>query len=153
MMIASKEIRTNSVLCLDTKGFHQMQYYEWGDPANPRILICVHGLTRNGRDFDFLAQSLADDFRVVCPDIAGRGKSDWLESKADYTYVQYMADMTALIARVTGEAEKEINWLGTSMGGFIGMFMAALPGNPIHKLVLNDAGMFIPRAALMRLAQ
>jgi pimeloyl-ACP methyl ester carboxylesterase len=115
-------------------------------------------LTRNGRDFDFLAQSLADDFRVVCPDVVGRGKSDWLDSKADYTYVQYMADMTALIARVTGENESalkpvEVSWVGTSMGGFIGMFMAALPRNPIHKLVLNDAGMFIPRAALMRLAQ
>jgi pimeloyl-ACP methyl ester carboxylesterase len=152
-MSADPVMRTDNVLCLNSRGFHRMEYYDWGDPGNPRILICVHGLTRNGRDFDFLAQSLADDFHVICPDVAGRGKSDWLENKADYTYLQYMADMTALIARVTGGgAEKEVNWLGTSMGGFIGMFFAALPRNPLHKLVLNDAGLLVPKSALARLA-
>jgi pimeloyl-ACP methyl ester carboxylesterase len=129
-----------------------MRYYEWGEPANPRIVICVHGLTRNGRDFDFLANALAADFRVVCPDVAGRGQSDWLDSKSDYGYVQYMADMTALIARVTGGGEKTLNWLGTSMGGLLGILMAATPRNPIRKLIVNDAGMLVPKAALERLA-
>jgi pimeloyl-ACP methyl ester carboxylesterase len=129
-----------------------MQYYEWGDADNPRVLICVHGLTRNGRDFDFLARALESDFRVICPDIAGRGQSDWLASKADYGYPQYMADAMALIARVTARAVSEICWLGTSMGGILGMLLASLPKTPIRKLVVNDAGMLIPRAALERLA-
>lgn len=146
-------MKSDTVLCLDSQGFHRMHYYEWGDPANPRVLICVHGLTRNGRDFDFLAEALAGDFRVIAPDIAGRGMSDWLQSKDDYGYVQYMADVTALIARVTGGAEKSIDWLGTSMGGLLGMLIAAAPGNPIRKLVLNDAGMLVPKAALDRLAR
>jgi pimeloyl-ACP methyl ester carboxylesterase len=112
----------------------------------------VHGLTRNGRDFDFLAQALSRDFRIVCPDIAGRGRSDWLELKQDYGYAQYMADMTALLARVTAGAEKTIYWVGTSMGGLLGIIMAAMPKNPIRKLVVNDAGMLVPKAALERLA-
>ena len=112
----------------------------------------MHGLTRNGRDFDFLAQALSRDFRIVCPDIAGRGRSDWLESKQDYGYAQYMADMTALLARVTAGAEKTIYWVGTSMGGLLGIIMAAMPKNPIRKLVVNDAGMLVPKAALERLA-
>jgi pimeloyl-ACP methyl ester carboxylesterase len=129
-----------------------MQYYDWGDAANPRVLICVHGLTRNGRDFDFLAESLRNDFRVICPDIVGRGQSDWLQSKADYGYAQYMSDMNALVARVTHEPSRELYWLGTSMGGLLGMIIAALPQNPIRKLVVNDAGMLVPKAALERLA-
>jgi pimeloyl-ACP methyl ester carboxylesterase len=129
-----------------------MHYYDWGDPENSRVVICVHGLTRNGRDFDFLAQALSRDFRIVCPDVAGRGRSDWLESKQDYGYAQYMADMTALLARVTAGAEKTIYWVGTSMGGLLGIIMAAMPKNPIRKLVVNDAGMLVPKAALERLS-
>lgn len=144
---------SDSVRCLGPAGFHRMHYYEWGKRDSTTVLICVHGLTRNGRDFDFLAQALAPHFRVICPDVVGRGKSDWLESKADYGYMQYMADMTALIARVTGGAEKTIYWLGTSMGGLLGMLLASLPGTPISKLVMNDAGMLVPKAALVRLAR
>ena len=70
--------RDRHVDILSPHGFSRMHYYEWGDPANRRVVICVHGLTRNGRDFDALASELATDFRVVCPDIPGRGKSDWL---------------------------------------------------------------------------
>ena len=146
-------MKTSSVLCLDSRGFHEMRYYDWGDPDNPRILVCVHGLTRNGRDFDFLAAALESEFRVVCPDVAGRGQSDWLESKADYGYPQYMADMTALMARLTaGDAAKEINWLGTSMGGILGMILASRPRSPFSKLVVNDAGIHLPKAALERIA-
>ena len=145
-------MNSDIILGLSSKGFHRMHYYDWGDPENSRVVICVHGLTRNGRDFDFLAQALSRDFRIVCPDVAGRGRSDWLESKQDYGYAQYMADMTALLARVTAGAEKTIYWVGTSMGGLLGIIMAAMPKNPIRKLVVNDAGMLVPKAALERLA-
>jgi pimeloyl-ACP methyl ester carboxylesterase len=130
-----------------------MQYYDWGDPANRRVVICVHGLTRNGRDFDFLAEALSRRFRVVCPDIAGRGKSDWLRSEHDYSYVQYMSDLTALMDRVSAGGETTIHWVGTSMGALVGILLAALPQTPIRKLVVNDAGSRVPKAALQRLAR
>ena len=79
-------MREGSVKCLGNRGFHRMRWVEWGDRANPRVLVCVHGLTRCGRDFDYLAERLADDYRVLCPDIVGRGRSDWLADKNDYGY-------------------------------------------------------------------
>lgn len=146
-------MKEDFVLCLGSRGFHRMRYTEWGDASNPRIVVCVHGLTRNCRDFDVLAQALERDFRVVCPDVAGRGKSDWLYAKEDYNNPQYMADMTTLIARVdAGDAGKTIYWVGTSMGGIIGMLLAAQPQSPIGKLVLNDIGAVIPKAAQERIA-
>src|SRR3546814_5243354 len=111
--------------------------------------MCVHGLTRNGRDFDLLAAALEDRFRIVCPDVVGRGRSDWLSRASGYAQPQYMADMTVLIARL-GVAE--IDWLGTSMGGITGMLLAAQPWSPIRRLVLNDVGAFLPKAALQRIA-
>jgi pimeloyl-ACP methyl ester carboxylesterase len=144
-------MRTGDVLGLSAAGYHRVRYYEWGDAANPRVLICVHGLTRNGRDFDYLARALERDFRVICPDVVGRGQSDWLQNKAEYGYVQYMSDMTALIARVTTDSAQPLDWLGTSMGGLLGIIMASIPGNPIRKLVVNDAGVLVPKAALERL--
>ena len=145
-------MKRESVLCIDSRGFHRMRYYEWGERSNPRVVVCVHGLTRSGRDFDFLAQALAGDFRVVCPDVAGRGESDWLRAKRDYGYPQYLADLTALIARVTADGAAEVYWVGTSMGALAGIMMAAMPGNPIARLVANDAGMTVPKAALERIA-
>lgn len=145
-------MRSDHVLGLGTKGFHRVHYTDWGAADNPRVVICVHGLTRNCRDFDFLAQALERDFRVVCPDIVGRGRSDWLSAKEDYGYPQYLADMTALLARVTsGGGDKAICWVGTSMGGIIGMLLASRPQSPLKKLVLNDVGTVIPRAALERI--
>ena len=141
--------RESSVLCIDPHGFHRMHYVEWGDPANPRVLFCVHGLTRNARDFDFLAQSLADHYRVICPDVVGRGLSGWLNDKGDYGYPVYLSDMAALAAKVGAE---ELDWVGTSMGGLIGMLLAGLPGTPIRRLVLNDVGCFLPKAAIARIA-
>lgn len=143
-------MREGSVLCMDPHGFHRMRYVEWGDPANKRVLVCVHGLTRCGRDFDYLAQALADQYRVVCPDVAGRGRSDWLRNAADYTYPTYCHDMTTLIASLHAET---LDWLGTSMGGLIGMIMASLPGSPVRKLVMNDIGCVVPKAALQRIGQ
>ena len=125
-----------------------MHWVEWGDPANPRVLVCAHGLTRCGRDFDYLASKLADTYRVICPDVAGRGRSDWLAVKADYTYATYLADMNTLLAAAGAE---QVDWVGTSMGGLIGMLLAALPGTPLRKLVMNDVGPFVPKAALERI--
>jgi len=143
-------MREGSVLCLDPHGFHRMRYTEWGDPHNPRVLVCVHGLTRNGRDFDYLAGRLCDAYRVVCPDVAGRGRSDWLRDPKDYTYSAYLNDMAVLLASLHADT---VDWLGTSMGGTFGMLLAALPGSPIRKLVLNDIGSVIPKAALQRISQ
>jgi len=142
-------MRTESVLGLGPHGFHRIAYTEWGEASAPRTLLCVHGLTRNGRDFDRFASALSDRWRVICPDMPGRGRSDWLPAP-DYTYPQYMADMNALIARL---GATEVDWVGTSMGGLIGMNLAAQPNSPIRRLVLNDVGPFIPKAALERIAQ
>jgi pimeloyl-ACP methyl ester carboxylesterase len=143
------EPRANSVLGLTSRGFHRIRYWEWGDPANSRVLICVHGLTRNGRDFDALAASLAGRYRVLCPDVAGRGDSDWIGA-GDYTFPQYCGDMTALIAR---SGATEVDWVGTSMGGLIGMILAAQARTPIRRLVLNDVGPFVPKAAQDKIAE
>jgi pimeloyl-ACP methyl ester carboxylesterase len=140
-------MKTESVLGLGPHGFHRIAYTRWGDGA--RTLVCVHGLTRNGRDFDRLAAALSERWQVVCPDVPGRGRSDWLPP-SDYSYPQYLADMTALIARV---GAMEVDWLGTSMGGLIGMMLAAQPNTPIRRLVLNDIGPFIPKAGLARIAE
>jgi pimeloyl-ACP methyl ester carboxylesterase len=141
-------MRERSFLGLSPAGFHRVAYSEWGDPAARRVVICVHGLTRNGRDFDFLAAELSRDCRVICPDIVGRGKSDWLSDPLHYAYPQYCADMNALMARIDAD---EIYWVGTSMGGLIGMTLAAQAGTPIRRLVMNDVGPFIPKAALARI--
>jgi pimeloyl-ACP methyl ester carboxylesterase len=126
-----------------------MSYLEWGDPRNRDVLVCVHGLTRNGRDFDDLARALCGRFRVVCPDVAGRGDSERLADPKLYGIPQYVADMVTLVARLDVEA---VSWLGTSMGGLIGMALAAQPGTPVQRLVLNDAGPVISRASLERIA-
>lgn len=144
-------MQENTVQCLSPGGFHNMHYVEWGARDNPRIVICVHGLSRNCRDFDDLARALEADFRVVCPSIVGRGKSDWLQNKAGYVNAQYAADITTLMARLTADGPREIDWVGTSMGGIIGMLLAALPDTPIKRLVLNDVGGVVPKTALERI--
>lgn len=141
--------RQRRVQCMGPHGLHHMAYTEWGDPANPAALVCVHGLTRCGRDFDDLARALAHRYRVVCPDVAGRGLSDWLPVKADYGIPTYAADMVTLIARLNVE---RVHWVGTSMGGLIGMVLASLPGSPITRLVLSDVGPVVPTASLARLS-
>jgi pimeloyl-ACP methyl ester carboxylesterase len=147
--MAEAELRRRSVLCASPKGLHRMAYVEWGDARNRDVLVCVHGLTRSGRDFDDLARALCGQFRVVCPDLAGRGDSDKLPDPLLYGVPQYLADMVTLIARLDCEA---LSWVGTSLGGLVGMALAAQPGNPIKKLVLNDAGPVVSRAALQRIA-
>jgi len=163
-------MRTDHVLGLSIHGFHKLFYTDWGDPASRHVVICVHGLTRNCRDFDFLAQALASECRVVCPDVVGRGRSDWLGHKEGYGYPQYLADMNALIARVSAwpapsgwlgklanflrrrYGSRSIYWVGTSMGGMLGMLLASRPNSPVRKLVVNDVGPLIPKASLERIA-
>ena len=150
------QMQSKFVACLSSSGFHRLRYFEWGDAANPRVLVCVHGLTRCGRDFDTLAQALSGHYRVICPDIVGRGESDWLANKANYTYPQYLSDMATLLAAVLAnsgdDAGASVHWVGTSMGGIIGMLLAAQPHTPITRLVINDVGSFIPKASLERIA-
>jgi pimeloyl-ACP methyl ester carboxylesterase len=134
---------------ISESGFHRVSYLDWGVPGNPEVVVCVHGLTRNARDFDTLARRLSRRYRVICPDIAGRGESSWLGDPNSYSYAQYMADMTALLARLEVE---QVDWVGTSMGGLIGLLLAAWDETPIRRLVLNDVGPFLPRSALGRIA-
>jgi len=148
-MAEAVEARRRSVQCASPAGLHRIAYREWGDPRNRHVLVCAHGLTRSGRDFDELARALCAQLRIVCPDVAGRGDSDRLADPKLYTWAQYVADMVTLIARLDVEA---VDWLGTSMGGFVGMALAAQNGSPIKKLILNDAGPVIGRASLERIA-
>lgn len=141
--------RQARVQCLHPGGLHRIGYTDWGDPDNPQVVVCVHGLTRNGRDFDRLAARLAARHRVVCPDMAGRGTSDWLPDYRGYAIPQYVADCVTLIARLGVE---RVRWVGTSMGGLIGMLLAAMPDTPVGALVLNDVGPEIGRAGLERIA-
>jgi len=159
----TSEPRLSHVACLSPAGLHRMAYWEWGDPDDDRVLLCVHGLTRTGRDFDAVARRLSAHYRVVCPDVVGRGQSDWLAEPAYYAVPQYVADMTTLIARL---APRELHWFGTSMGGLIGMTLGGLPGAtapsrdaangrlqpPITRMLLNDIGPVIDPAGMMRIA-
>lgn len=162
------EPRLEYVMCASQAGLHRMAYWEWGDPDNDRVLLCVHGLTRTGRDFDVLAARLASEYRVVCPDVVGRGRSDWLIDPTHYVVPQYVADMITLIARLN---PRRLDWVGTSMGGLIGMALAAgltmsaamRPARgawglnadqtiPLGRMVLNDIGPTLNDAGLSRIA-
>ncbi|WP_438393334.1 alpha/beta fold hydrolase [Caballeronia sp. DA-9] len=140
--------RQRHVQCISPSGLHRMAYTEWGDPANPRVLVCVHGLTRSGRDFDEVAKAFSREYRVVCPDVVGRGLSDWLADPKNYAVPQYVSDMVVLIARLNVEA---VDWFGTSMGGLIGLGLAGLPNSPIRNMLLNDVGPHVEPAALARI--
>jgi pimeloyl-ACP methyl ester carboxylesterase len=126
-------------------GFHELHACDWGKRRARRVLVCSHGYSGNARDFDFLARALAGDMRVVCPDMPGRGESGWLPSPLHYHFGQFLADMRMLLARL-GVAE--VDWVGTSMGGLIGMLLASQPSSPIRRLVMNDVGAFLPTDAL-----
>jgi pimeloyl-ACP methyl ester carboxylesterase len=127
-----------------------MRYAEWGAADNPRVLVCLHGLTRVGDDFAHLADSLSDQYRVVCPDVVGRGRSDWLADSTLYGLPQYAFDLTSLIARLNVE---RVDLLGTSMGGLIGLSVAGQPNAPIGRLILNDVGPRLQLDALLRIAE
>jgi len=139
---------THSIQGLSLQGFHKVAYTEWGDRDNPNVLVCVHGLSRNSRDFDYLARALQKKFRVICPDLVGRGDSERTGNPATYNVIQYINDMVALIARIN---TKEINYLGTSLGGIIGMILASQPHTPIKKLIINDVGLIVPKGGVKRI--
>lgn len=144
------QAQIKKVQCLSPAGLHQMRYKEWGDPHNPKVLVCVHGVTRVSDDFDNLAKEMCNDYRVVCPDVIGRGRSDWLRDPQHYQVPQYVSDMVTLLARLDADT---VHWVGTSMGGLIGMGLASLHGSPIGKLVLNDIGPALNPAALARIGE
>lgn len=146
------EHKEKGFLSLGPHGFHRIAYTQWGNGHSKRVVVCVHGLTRSGRDFDALATELSADedagYRIACPDLAGRGHSHWLSDPADYQLPVYMSDMTAMIARLGVE---QVDWVGTSLGGLIGMSLAAQPNSPIRSLVMNDVGPLVPSSALQRI--
>ncbi len=140
-------------LGLGFHGFHRINYLEWGNSKefpHQETLLCVHGLTRNARDFDYFASKMCDRYRVVCPDVVGRGDSDHLLNDESYNYLQYNADMNAMISRL---GVTEVNWIGTSMGGIIGMVLASVAQSPIRRLVINDIGPEVSRDALLSIAK
>jgi pimeloyl-ACP methyl ester carboxylesterase len=137
------------VICASPQGLHRLAYAEWGDPRARRTVVCAHGLTRTGRDFDAFARALASDARVVCPDMIGRGRSSRTHH-ALYQVPQYVSDCVTLIARLDVES---VQWVGTSMGGLIGMVLASMQGSPISRLVLNDVGPVVDADGMGRIAQ
>lgn len=141
-------MRQHNITCANPHGTHRITYTEWGDADNKNVLVCVHGLTRNGRDFDFIAHALSKHYRIICPDIVGRGRSDWLEQAEDYNYNTYVADMLTLLNQLGLE---RVDWVGTSMGGIIGMLIAAQQPQMIRRLILNDIGAVISQQALQRI--
>ena len=142
--------RDNYFLGLSNEGFHRLYYREWGDPDNDDVVVCVHGVTRISHDFDVLAKRLSKKYRVVCPDIVGRGNSDWFGNKDNYNFIQYSADVNALFAHIHCD---RVHYIGTSMGGLLGMIMAAMAHTPIQTLVLNDVGPDLRRTELRRMGE
>jgi len=141
--------RFGDVQALGPHGFTRVAYIEWGPPDAEQVVICAHGLTRNGRDFDFLARRLAHrGLRIIAPDLPGRGKSAWVNPPTDYATPLYIAAAVAIIAR---SGAKAVDWVGTSLGGHVGMEVAALPGAPIRRLLLNDFGARVTGSALQRI--
>jgi pimeloyl-ACP methyl ester carboxylesterase len=154
----------NYVTCPDAADGHRMAYWQWGRPDSPHMVLCVHGLTRQGRDFDVLAQALCTraeqssmgGIRVICPDVAGRGESDWLEDPMGYQVPAYAADMLSLLAHLHGQSPiATLDWIGTSMGGLIGLVVCGQPGLPlpvaVRRLVLNDVGPALQWQAIQRI--
>ena len=150
----------NYINCPDANGGHRMAYWQWGQPDSGHVVVCAHGLSRQGRDFDVLAQALCEqatgDLRVICPDVAGRGESDWLKDPMAYQLPGYAADMLALLQQLQAQAPVvTLDWVGTSMGGLIGIILCGQPGLPlpvsVRKLVLNDVGPAIEWQALERI--
>ena len=145
----------NYVDCPDTGTGHRMAYWQWGDAKAEHTVVCVHGLTRQGRDFDTLARSLVarspHPLQVVCPDVAGRGESDRLADPQAYAVPTYVSDLLALLAQLRPAT---LDWVGTSMGGLIGIAVCSLAesiGLSVRRLVLNDVGPVIEWESLQRI--
>jgi pimeloyl-ACP methyl ester carboxylesterase len=148
MPLTAATPRRSHFRSLSPHGFHRVVYYEWGDAANARVVVCVHGVGRNSRDFDVLGEALAPTHRVLAVDMPGRGESDWLADPNDYVFTTYLTTLVALIARSGADS---VDWVGTSMGGLLGIVAAAQSASPIARLVVNDVGPVIEPAALDRI--
>ncbi len=144
----SPDVQYCNIPATDTIAAHRLAYYDWGDKTADKTVLCVHGLTRNARDFDFLAKALDSNYRVISVDIAGRGKSHYLSDPASYNYTTYATDMATFI-HILGL--KDIHWVGTSMGGIIGMMLINMLPGVIRSLTLNDIGCLIPASGLKRI--
>ena len=143
-------VRARNLPVLGPQGFLNLAYLDWEGPSGAPVVVCVHGLTRNAHDFDTLAKILSAEFRVICPDMPGRGGSDWLSDGKGYGFPLYLAVAAALYARLDVAT---VDWIGTSMGGLIGMFFAGLPHSPVRRLMMNDIGPFVPRSGLERIGE
>lgn len=150
MALTSTLPRERHLRSLSAHGFHRVVYYEWGERDNQDVVVCVHGIGRNGRDFDVLAEALASTHRVLAPDMPGRGKSEWLRNPLDYIAPTYLTTLTALICASGAE---DVTWVGTSMGALLGIMAASLPETPVKRLVVNDAGPVLDPAAIARIGQ
>ncbi|MFA3919432.1 alpha/beta fold hydrolase [Ruegeria hyattellae] len=139
--------KTGKVRCISRTGFHEIAYRDWGSSRSKSNIVCVHGLTRNNRDFDNLAQRLSHLHRVVCPDLVGRGESDWLNDPTDYNLFQYNIDLTVLLARMNID---DHTWIGSSLGGLMGISLAGIERSPIKRLIVNDIGPNVPFSAISR---
>lgn len=168
MNAPSDQPQLEFVACPQPEGVHRMAYWRWGQREARHVVVCVHGLTRQGRDFDRLAQALVahapHPVQVVCPDVVGRGQSEWLKDPSGYQLPQYAGDMLALLSQIQQQLQAPagaaggiatLDWVGTSMGGLIGMVMAGQPGlplpTPVRRLVLNDVGPAITWASVLRM--
>jgi pimeloyl-ACP methyl ester carboxylesterase len=128
----------------------RMAVHEWGDTRNARVVVCAHGVTRNGRDFDVIADALCSDYRVLCPDFLGRGESDWLATAEQYVIPNYAVATRAMLHDL---GVQRYDWIGTSMGALIGMVMAIDPVHSMQRFVVNDIGPQIERVALDRISE
>jgi pimeloyl-ACP methyl ester carboxylesterase len=145
----SENMRQKRILAPTPAGFFHIAYTEWGDPENPNVLVCTHGHSRNSRDFDFLADAMSDRYRVVCPDMFGRGRSDWLPVKELYDYSLYVPVMASFLCTLGVD---RLDYVGTSMGSVIGMSLAAMPGTPIRRFVVNDIGAVVSCRGIQRMS-
>jgi pimeloyl-ACP methyl ester carboxylesterase len=149
----SGDFARGRVLCASRSRYelHHIAYTDWCRSGERGTVICVHGLTRQGRDFDFLARALIDEgYRVICPDLVGRGLSGRLTNPVDYDLPQYVLDMTTLIASL---GTNEVSWVGCSLGGQIGIILAGMPNSPIRRLLVNDIGPYMPVSAVLRIGR
>jgi pimeloyl-ACP methyl ester carboxylesterase len=148
MPLTATSPRRSEFRSLSPHGFHRVVYYEWGEAGNPHVVVCVHGVGRNGHDFDVLGEALAPTHRVLAVDMPGRGESEWLADPNDYVFTTYLTTLVALIARSGAET---VDWVGTSMGGLLGIVAAAQPKSPVARLVVNDVGPVVEPAAIERI--
>ncbi len=129
---------------------HKLAYLDYGDVNNPNVLICAHGLTRNAYDFEKIARVMQNNFRVIAIDYPGRGDSDYFTDKKSYNYYVYLKDTLLLLKKLK---IKNPFWLGTSMGGIIGMAIGCFYPRILRGLILNDIGPSMPLSTVKKIGK